>query len=157
MQFIESDGDTMSNQFYEYIKRYNDYERNKTLKNTLGLTVNEFQSCFNSSISDTKFNISTIEIEKDENQHFKGRLNEKLFFWMSTQHYKGSDYIKTVLFVGSGDGTTQSGFMIMQTLITLIEVLNPEKHRGFSSEVLKDIGIIGDGEMKERSILVDDV
>ncbi|KIO68728.1 hypothetical protein B4064_1654 [Caldibacillus thermoamylovorans] len=147
----------MSNQFYCYLLRLNEYDRKIRLSDSLAVSLNEFQERWNSYAVEFNYPYSDLEISIDNRiLNIKLKGNKNIAFLGDIIEYDNEKILKSINMIASGDGSTQSGANIIIAISILIACLNPQEDVEFRNNIFRDLGLLDIKFGTKSAIIVND-
>ena len=147
----------MSNQFYNYLIRLNDYDRKIRLSESLAVSLNEFQERWDNYSEEFKFPYGNLEISIDNsilNIELLG--NKNIRFLGDIIKYDDEKILKSINMIASGDGSPQSGANMFIAIVILIACLNPNEDLEFRNNLFRELGLFDIKLGTKNSIVVND-
>lgn len=132
----------MSNQFYDYLIRLNEFERKQRLSNTLAIDLDDFKNRWKKYAEEFQFPYSCLVIDMD-NRVFQIRVlnNKNIAFFGDATPSQDEKILKNITMLASGDGSPQSGTNILIAIGILIACLNPNENVEFRKQILEQLGL----------------
>jgi hypothetical protein len=132
----------VSNQFYEYLSRLNEYERKRKLKGTLGIDLTEFEKNWATYSAEFQFPYNKLELDEGNSLvNIKLKDYKNIIFFVDLLSFQEEKILKSITMVASGDGTPQSGANIFIAMGILIASLNPNENIEFRKKIFSELGI----------------
>lgn len=136
----------------------NSVEDDVTDAPTLGFTVEEFRNNFDKFADEFELFFRSdkdAEVEKGEVNDLQKIVTASEYVQVfATLNKEGG--ILALNLVGVGDGSEQSGIEIMSTIGTIVAASQPELEPEERGDILRDVGLIGESELPEEMVTVED-
>lgn len=148
----------MSNQFYNYLLRLNEYDRKIRLSGSLAVSLDEFQERWNNYAHEFNFPYTDLGISIDNNVlNIKINGNKNIVFIGSIIEYNDEKVLKSITMIASGDGKLQSGFNIIIALGILIACMNPHEDVDFRKRLFEKLGLSDIKIGTKNAVIVNDI
>lgn len=147
----------MSNQFYNYLLRLNEYDRKIRLSGSLAVSLNEFQERWSNYAEEFNFPNSELEMNIENSiLNIKLHGNNNIAFLGDIIEYDDERILKSINMIASGDGSPQSGVNMIISIGILIACLNPQEDVEFRNNLFRELGLFNIKIGTKSSIVVND-
>jgi len=147
----------MSNQFYYYLLRLNEYDRKIKLRGSLAVSLNEFQERWENYAKEFNFPYSSLEIKIDNNiLNIKIHGNKNVAFLGDIIEYNNEKILKSINMIASGDGSPQSGINMFIAIGILIACLNPQEDVDFRNNLFRELDMSNIKIGTKNAVIVND-
>ncbi|WP_405098044.1 hypothetical protein [Oceanobacillus sp. FSL H7-0719] len=132
----------MSNQFFNYLLRLNEYDCKIRLSDSLAVNLDEFQERWNNYAEEFNFPYRNLEISVDKNVlNIKIHGNKNIALLGNIIEYNDEKILKSITMIASGDGRLQSGLNMIIAIGILIACLNPQEDVDFRKRLFEKLGL----------------
>lgn len=133
----------MSNEFYNYLVRLNEYERKKILSDSLAVELTDFKNRWKKYAEEFQFPYKDLEVNLENHViQINLRHNSNISFVGAVTNYKEDMILKSITMIASGDGSTQTSANMFIAMGILIASINPHESVEFRKNLLSDLGIL---------------
>ncbi|HEU4471870.1 MAG TPA: hypothetical protein VFR58_12335 [Flavisolibacter sp.] len=112
----------------------------------------DFKTAFNTQAGASNINLEIGDVSTQEgevNNTFNATINENLAIVGSVHKTNGT--VQSIMMIGTGDGTAQSGANIILCMGAVIAAADPSIKPEGRMEILKELGLMGDADVMNLS------